>query len=213
MAEPQPPWPGAVLGAGLAVSRRGVEAERPRPAGAALAAAAVVLCARVKALAAAPRPRDGRRRLGTQRQEEGGAAGRAPARQWRRQAGVGGQRPQPRGPVTTERHHRDAVAPNRRARQDSGARPDQGWVGEISAGGTAEGWWSVSTRLDWDARQVGGGGRGVPGAIPLGCRTRGGWRGDVVSPQQGCGIMRIAAVTRPATRIKTGWPPLESSGR
>jgi putative transposase len=82
--------------------------------------------------------------------------GRAQARQLMRQAGVVVQRPTPRGPVTTDSHHSDAVAPNRLARQLSVARPDQVWVGDSSDVWTAEGWWSVSTLLDLYARTVGG---------------------------------------------------------
>jgi putative transposase len=57
-----------------------------------------------------------------------------------RQAGVVVPRPKPRGPVTTDSHQSDAVAPNLRARQFRVARPAQVWGGAISDVWTAEGW-------------------------------------------------------------------------
>jgi transposase InsO family protein len=71
-----------------------------------------------------------------------------------RRAGVVGPRPKPRGPVTTESHPGDAGAPNLLVRQCGVARPGQVWVGDISEVWPAEGWWSVSTLLDWYARTV-----------------------------------------------------------
>jgi putative transposase len=80
--------------------------------------------------------------------------GRAQARGVMHQAGVAVQRPTRRGPVTTASRHGDEVAPNLLARQVDVATPDHVWVGESRAVWTGEGWWSVSTRLDWSSRHV-----------------------------------------------------------
>jgi transposase InsO family protein len=132
MAEPQPAWPVTVLCEGLEVSRRGFYAYLPRRTRAEIDAEAVVLRARIKAIAAATRHRDGTRRMAKPRPGEGFAVGRAQVRRWMRQAGVVGPRPKPRGPVTTESRHGDAVAPNLLARQVDVTKPDHVWVGDIS---------------------------------------------------------------------------------
>jgi putative transposase len=132
IAEHQPTWPVAVLCEVREVSRSGLYAYRPRHARVEIAAKAVVLFARIKALAADTRHSDGTRRMAKQLQDEGCAVGRAQARRLMRQAGVVVQRPKPRGPVTTASRHGYAVAPNRLARQFGVARPDHGWVGDIS---------------------------------------------------------------------------------
>lgn len=102
----------------------------------------------MQAIAAARRHRAGRRRLATPLQDEGGAVGRAQARRVLPQAGVVGQRPTRRGPVTTARHHGEAVAPPLRARQCDVAQPAHGWGGDRRDVWTAEGWVSVSTLWD-----------------------------------------------------------------
>jgi putative transposase len=99
----------------LEVSRSGFYAHLPRHACAEIDAEEVVLFARVKAIAADTRHSYGRRCLAKPLQAEGFAVGRAQARQLMRQAGVVVQRPKQRGPVTTDSHHRYAVAPNLRA--------------------------------------------------------------------------------------------------
>ena len=92
--------------------------------------------------------------MAKQLQDEGFAVGRAKARRLMNQAGVVVQRPKRRGPVTTDSRHGYAVAPNLLTRQFDVAKPDQVWVGDISYGWTAEGWWSVSTLLDLYSRTV-----------------------------------------------------------
>jgi putative transposase len=154
MAEHQHTWPVAVLCEVLAVSRSGFYTYLPRHARAESDAAEVVLFARIQAIAADTRHSDGTRRMATPLQGEGFAGGRAQARRLMRQAGVVVQRPKPRGPVTPESRHGDAVAPNLLARQLGVARPDHVGVGDISDVGTAEGWLYVSTLVDVYARNV-----------------------------------------------------------
>ena len=105
-------------------------------------------------MAADTRHSYGRRRMATPLQDEGFAVGRAQARRWMNQAGVVVQRPTRHGPVTTDSRHGDAVVPNLLGRQFDVAKPDHVWVGDIRDVWTAEGWWYVSTRLDWYARKV-----------------------------------------------------------
>jgi len=92
--------------------------------------------------------------MAKQLQGEGFAVGRAKARRLMNQDGVVGQRPKQRGPVTTDRRHGSAVAPNLLARQFDVAEPDQVWVGDISDVWTAESWLYVSTLLDLYSRKV-----------------------------------------------------------
>jgi putative transposase len=132
IAAHQHPWPVAVLGEVLEVSRRGFYAYLPRHVRAEINTEEVGLLARVKAMAANTRHSYGRRRMATQLQDEGFAVGRAQARRWRHQAGVVVQRPKQRGPVTPDSRHGYAVAPNLLARQVDGAKADPGWVGDIS---------------------------------------------------------------------------------
>lgn len=73
-------------------------------------------------------------------QEDGFAVGRYQARRLMRQAKVTVERPKKRGPVTTDRRHRDAVAPNVLARQFDVEPPAQVWVGAITSLWTTEGW-------------------------------------------------------------------------
>jgi putative transposase len=138
----------------LEVSRSGFYAYLSRHAGAKIEAEAVVVLARVKAIAAAMRHSYGSRRMAKQLQDEGFAVGRAKARRLMHQAGVVGQRPTRRGPVTTDSRHGYAVAPNLLARQFDVAQPDHVWVGDISYVWTAEGWLYVSTLLDLYSRKV-----------------------------------------------------------
>jgi putative transposase len=90
------------------------------------------LVARVKAIADDTHASYGSRRMAKQRQAEGCAVGRAKARRLMPQEGVAVQRPKRRGPVTTDRRHGYAVAPNLLARQFEVAQPEQVWVGDIS---------------------------------------------------------------------------------
>jgi putative transposase len=121
-----------MLGEVLEVGRRGCYAYLSRPAGAASDAEAVALFARVKAMAAGTRHSYGRRRMAKPLQDAGCAVGRAQARRLMNQAGVAGQRPQRRGPVTTDRRQGDEVAPNRLARQFDVAKPAHVGGGAIS---------------------------------------------------------------------------------
>jgi putative transposase len=102
MAEHQGTWPVAVRCEVLEVSRSGFYAYWPRQATTEVEAEAVTFVARVQAIAADTRDSYGSRRMARQLQAEGFAVGRAQARRLMRQAGVAVQRPQRRGPVTTD---------------------------------------------------------------------------------------------------------------
>jgi putative transposase len=112
--------------------------------------------ARVKALAADPRHRDGRRRRAQHRQDEGCAVGRATARRLMPRAGGVGPRPTRHGPVTTDRRHGDAGAPNLLARRVDVATLDPVGGGDLCSVWTAAGWWYGSTLVARYARHVGG---------------------------------------------------------
>ena len=140
MAEHQGTWPVSVRCEVLEVSRRGCYAYLPRQATTAVDAEAVTLGARVQAIAADTRDSDGRRRLARPLQAEGVAVGRAKARRLMRQAGVAVQRPQRRGPVTTDSRHGYGGAPHLLVRQFDVEQPDHVWAGDITSVWTREGW-------------------------------------------------------------------------
>jgi putative transposase len=88
------------------------------------------------------------------RQDDGLAVGRDQARRLMRHAKRTVQRRQPRHPVTTDRRQGDMVASPLLARPCAVAKSHQGWVEEITSGGTAAGWWSLGVRLDVSSRTV-----------------------------------------------------------
>jgi hypothetical protein len=92
MAEPPERWPMTVRGEVWPGRRRGCYASLHRQHTRGSDVTERAWGARGKARADDTRAREGRRRLATPRQAEGGAVGRAQARRWRHQAG-GGQRP------------------------------------------------------------------------------------------------------------------------
>ena len=94
--------------------------------------------------------------MATPLQEAGVAGGRSNARRLRRQAKVTVARPQKRGPVTTDRRHREAVAPHVLARQCDVEPPDQVWVGDLTEIGTPAGWGYLAVFLALESRTGGG---------------------------------------------------------
>jgi transposase InsO family protein len=99
-------------------------------------------------MAAETRQSDGRRRLAKPLHDEGFAGGRAKARRLLQEAGVSVRRPRAPSPVTTDSRQGYGVADTGLGRQFAVATPDQAWAGDITALGTAEGWLSLSVRLD-----------------------------------------------------------------
>ena len=154
MAEHHDIWPMTVRCEVLEVSRSGFYPYLHRQKTPVIDVTERALVARVKAMADDTRNRYGSRRRAQQLQAEGCTVGRAKARRLMHQAGVVVQRPKRRGPVTTDRRHGYAVAPNLLARQFDVAQPDQGWVGDISYVWTAAGLLYVSTLLDLYSRKV-----------------------------------------------------------
>jgi len=131
MAEHQDLGPLTVLGEVWEVSRSGFETSLHRQQTRVIAVTERALVARVTAIADDTRASDGSRRMAKQLQAEGGAVGRAQARRLMHQAGVAVQCPTRRGPVTTDRRHGSAVAPNLQARQCDVGTPEQVWGGDI----------------------------------------------------------------------------------
>jgi len=149
----QETWPLAVWCEVLEVSRGGVYAYAQRQVAPRMDRDEVVLLARVKAIHAETGHRYGSRRMATPLQAEGDAVGRDNARRLMPQA-VGAVRRRKRGPVTTDRRHGDAVAPNLWARQFDVAQPNTVWVGDITYVWTAEGGESLAVLLDLHSRKV-----------------------------------------------------------
>jgi putative transposase len=114
----------------------------------------VALRARVKALRGETRQNDGSRRMVKPLQAEGFAVGRAKATHVMQEAGLRGRRRTRRGPVTTDRQHRDPVPPNLLARPCEVEKPHQVWAGDITYIWTAEGWRSLAVLLDVYLRKV-----------------------------------------------------------
>jgi hypothetical protein len=112
----------------------------PRHASADGGAEEAALLTRVQAIAAEVRPPDGSHRMAKPRQDDGLAVGRDQARRLMRHAKRTVQRRQPRHPVTTDRRQGDTVASPLLARPCAVAKSHQGWVEEITSGGTAAGW-------------------------------------------------------------------------
>jgi len=92
--------------------------------------------------------------MATQLQDEGVHVGRAQARRVMNKAAVAGHRPRRRGPMTTDRRHHDAVAPNLLARQFDVTVPDHVWAGDITSRWTAAGWLYLAVLVDLSSRQV-----------------------------------------------------------
>jgi len=153
MSEPQQTWPVTVLCAVWPVSRRGFDAYRQRQATARGERAALRRLTRVHAIPQETGHRDGSRRLAKPLQDEGCSVGRDKARRLMKPAGVAVGRPT-RRPVTPDRRHGDAVAPNLWARQFDVEPPDTVWAGDITYLWTAEGWWYRAPVLDMDSRTV-----------------------------------------------------------
>jgi transposase InsO family protein len=139
ISEHQQPWPVTVLCAVWQVSRSGLYADSQRQATARGEREALMLLTRVNAIHQETGHRYGSRRMAKQLQAEGCSVGRSKARRLMQQAGVSVGRPQ-RRPVTTDRRHGYAVAPNLLARQFDVEQPDTVWAGDITSRWTAEGW-------------------------------------------------------------------------
>ena len=135
-------------------SRSGLYASPRRQAHRTLERAKVALVARGDAMAGETRQSFGSRRLATQRQDEGFAGGRAPARRLRQAACGAGRRPRARGPVPTDSRPAYGVADNVLARQCDVAKPDHAWSGDITYIWTAEGWLYLAVLLDVYSRKV-----------------------------------------------------------
>jgi putative transposase len=154
MAQHQGRWPVSVLGEVLQVSRSGFYAYVQRQTAVCVEAEEAALLARVQAIAAETEHSYGSRRMAKPLQDDGVAVGRDQARRLMRQAKVTVQGLKKRGPVTTDRRHSYAVAPNVLARQFAVEQPDQVWVGDITSVWTTEGWLYLAVLLDLYARKV-----------------------------------------------------------
>lgn len=154
MAQHQERGPVPVRCEVMQVRRSGFYASLPRQPSAGGAGEEAALMARVTAMAAETRPSYGSRRMAKHLQAEGFAVGRYHARRLMRQAQVTSQRRKKRGPVTTDRRHSYAVAPNLLTRQFDVDQPDRVWVGDITDVWTTEGWLYLAVLLDLSARKV-----------------------------------------------------------
>jgi hypothetical protein len=179
----QETWPLAVWCEVLAVSRRGLYADAQRHAAPRMDRDEMALRARGQAMHAETGHRDGSRRLAKPLQAEGDAVGRDNARRLRPPAGVAVRR-RKRGPVTPDRRHGDAVAPQLWARQVDVAPPDTVW-GELAPpcgrqqGGRISRCCGTCMRARWWA------GRGRAGWMPPWCRPRWAWRWGAGVPRPG----------------------------
>ncbi len=119
-------------------------------------------------MAAKTRHSEGRRRLATQRQEEGYEIGRCKVRRLLQQAGVtvaGRCRPRPH---TTARRHGATVAPHLLERPCDVGAPKVAWCGDIPYNGPEEGWLYTSVLWDLYSRTVMGWAMSAPVETPLG---------------------------------------------
>jgi putative transposase len=149
----QETWPMAVWCEVLDVSRRGFYADAHRQAAPYRDHEAAALLARVSAIHPETRQSDGSRRMAQPLQADGFPVGRDNARRLRQAAGVAVRHRQ-RCPVTTDRRHGSAVAPNLLARQFDVAPSNTVWAGDITDLWTAEGWFYWAAGLDLPSRKV-----------------------------------------------------------
>lgn len=63
-------------------------------------------------------------------------------------------RPRRRFKATTDSKHESPIAPNLLAREFSASRPDQVWVGDVTAIATLEGWLFLAVLIDLHSRRV-----------------------------------------------------------
>ena len=155
-AHPQT-WPVAgrcdVLGGG----RRGLSADQRRQAGSSRRGEASDVLARIPAMAQQTNPRDGRRRMRQQLQEEGDAVGRWSARRLLTPAGVSVAGRRRRRPKPPERRPGSGGAPHLLDRHGAVMAPHVAGGGEGTDLWTEEGGWYTSGRVARYASQVGGG--------------------------------------------------------
>ena len=114
-------------------------------------------------------------------------------------------RPRRRFKATTDSTHADPIAPNLLKRDFTASRPDQVWVGDVTAIATLEGWLFLAVLIDLHSRRVVGWSTSVANDRHLASmRSPKPARTAVLGRESSC--TATAAARTPATTTARPWP-------